>query len=100
MRLFIGLTALLMANSLLGAGCKYHPPQIGTQVRPGYIEWIDKARLTPLKSALPEVDDTEVSDILKSQDTMWYDEASMIFLYQDSVESVVGGRANCVGPSV
>lgn len=28
---------------------------------------------------------------------MWYDEASMVFLYQDSQEPVVGARANCVG---
>jgi hypothetical protein len=81
-------------------GCQFKAPQVGTEVRPGYNEWMDKNRLAPFKNALPEVDEPEISAILKSSDTMWYDEASMIFLYQDSIESVVGGRANCVGRSV
>src|SRR5690606_32497143 len=52
------------------------------------------------KRVLPQVADSEVNDILHGEDTMWYDEDSMVFLYQDSIETVTGGRANCVGRDV
>jgi hypothetical protein len=66
-------------------------------VRDGFVQFMPDALLGPLKAALPEVEDPVLAEILASPDTMWFDEQSMVFLYQDSVESVVGGRANCVG---
>ena len=69
----------------------------GLRVRRGYLDFINPAVLKPFKDALPQVVNPEIMTALRSPDTMWYDEDSMVFLYQDSVESVVGGRANCVG---
>lgn len=66
------------------------------KVRAGYVEFMKPEVLNPLKKAIPEIADADTQRIIKSPDTMWYDEESMVFLYQDSVESVVGGRANNV----
>jgi len=90
--LSFGFTAAVQA-----APCTYYPPESGLTTREGYVDFMSPARLKPFKDALPRVAHPEVQAALKSPDTMWYDEESMVFLYQDSVESVVGGRANCVG---
>ena len=74
--------------------------QQGLPLRDGFVEFMPEHDLTPLKRALPQVADSEVNEILQSEDTMWYDEDSMVFLYQDSIETVTGGRANCVGRDV
>lgn len=89
------------ASYALGAGCNY-PGDItsGLDTKEGYVEFIKPAKLNPLKAALPKVAHAETQAILNSPDTMWYDEESMIFTYQDSVEVVTGTRANCVGRQV
>lgn len=79
------------------APCKMPAPLTNRDVRPGFVEFMSADQLASLKAALPTVNDSEVRAAMSSQDTMWYDETSMVFLYQDSVEVVVGGRANCVG---
>lgn len=65
--------------------------------RPGHVDFMEASKLKPLKEALPNVTDKVIQNILKSPDTMWYDEESMVFAYQDSIETVVGLRANSVG---
>jgi hypothetical protein len=70
-------------------------------VRPGHaLDFIDPARLAPFKAALPKVDDAAVQAVLNDPDTMWYDELSMIFTYQDSQGDPRGLRANRVGYDV
>lgn len=68
--------------------------------RDGYVEFVKPDVLRPFKDALPRVDDPATQAVMNAADTMWYDEESMVFLYQDSVETVTGGRANCVGRKV
>jgi hypothetical protein len=72
----------------------------GLTTRAGFMDFMAPERLRPLKEALPRVADDDVQAIMNHADTMWYDEQSMVFLYQDSVETVTGGRANCVGREV
>lgn len=72
----------------------------GLTVKDGYMDFLSPSELQPLKVRLPSVGDAEVESRMQSPDTMWYDEESMVFLYQDSIETVVGGRANCVGRKV
>lgn len=93
--------ALLSQAEGFGAGCKYPGnPQQGLSLRQGYVDYITPSVLQPFKDALPKVSDPKIQAILSSPDTMWYDESSMVFFYQDSIESVVGGRANCVARMV
>ncbi len=82
-------------------GCE--PPtthQTGLTVRDGYLDFMTPSVVKDLKTRLPRVGDTETETRLKAADTIWYDEESMVYLYQDSIEVVVGGRANCVGREV
>lgn len=93
---------LLVFGSIGRAGpCEWKPqPNQNLTVRDGYRDFIDPAKLAPFKAQLPQIDDVNINVAMRDPDTMWYDDESMIFLYQDSVESVVGGRANCVGRKV
>jgi len=82
-------------------GCR--PPAsrpTNLETRPGYTEWIPAQQLAPFKAALPQIEHGPTNAAMRSPDTMWYDENSMIFAYQDSIETVVGVRANCVGRDV
>lgn len=77
--------------------CRYYDS--GTSqlaVRDGYLDFISPEKLQPFKKRLPKLSDGEMNGLLHSPDTIWYDEHSMVFLYQDSIEVVTGGRANCV----
>jgi hypothetical protein len=69
-------------------------------VRDGYAEFMSEPRVAPWKARLPRIADAKTDDAMRSVDTMWYDEDSMVFAYQDSIEVVVGIRANCVGRRV
>lgn len=80
--------------------CEYKAPQGGLTTRDGFVEFIAPATLDPLKAALPKLEREDLDQVMRAGDTMWFDEESMVFLYQDSVEVVVGGRANCVGRKV
>ncbi len=83
------------------AACEYEPRDTSRlTVRDGYLDFIAPDELRPFKAALPRVADPALERILQSPDTVWYDEESMVFMYQDSVEVVVGARANCVGRMV
>ena len=89
--------SLSSAGSSYAGPCVFYPQESGLVTREGYTDFMSPERFKPFRDALPKVADTEVQSALSSLDTMWYDEQSMVFLYQDSVETVVGGRANCVG---
>lgn len=98
---FIGLTPLLLgAATAFGGTCDFVPVDPSLSAREGYAEFIAPEHLQPFKNALPNLERADLETAMRSSDTMWYDEESMVFLYQDSVESVVGGRANCVGRKV
>ncbi len=83
-----------------GQGCMPPAPTPNLNVRDGFVEFIAPDQLRPFMDALPHLAKPALDQVMRSADTMWYDETSMVFLYQDSVESVVGGRANCVGRMV
>ena len=76
------------------------PNLSGLVTKPGYMEFMQPATLSPFLSALPKVENAEVQAVLSDESTMWYDNNSMIFSYQDSQETVVGIRANSVGYEV
>lgn len=67
------------------------------KVRAGYMDFINPAELGALKARLPRISDGALDAVMRHQDTMWYDEETMAFGYQDSEETVTGMRANCVG---
>ncbi len=69
----------------------------------GYVQFIPQSEINQTLINLPNVSDPKVNGILQSEDTMWYDEASMVFSYQDSFgnpEGPEGLRANRVGYDV
>lgn len=72
----------------------------GLDVRPGFVEFIPKEKLAPFKAALPQIQNEEITTAMNSADAMWYDEEHMVYSYQDSIETVVGNRANCVAREV
>ncbi len=101
MRIVLLLISLVGSTSVWADGCEYKAQDMaGLTVRNGYVDFIHPTKLAPLKDSLPLVVDTDINTAMRSPDTMWYDEDSMVFLYQDSAETVVGGRANCVGREV
>ena len=63
----------------------------------GLVNFMDIAEISAIKSSLPKINNTKLNNIMHHDDTVWYDEDSMVFSYQDSVETVVGVRANRVG---
>lgn len=82
-------------------GCEYHDP--GTSnlaVRDGYLDFISPENLAPFKKRLPKIKDAEMDAHLHSEETIWYDDFSMVYLYQDSIEVVTGARANCVARKI
>jgi hypothetical protein len=94
----IGLVvAALHAPRLVADPCQYAAQPTGLPTRAGYAAFMTEARLAPFAAAMPHVDDPALDAVLRSPDTMWYDDQSMVFGYQDSIEFVVGFRANCVG---
>src|SRR5690606_10674944 len=86
--------------ALANAPCELPPRESGLETRPGFVEFMSEAKLNPLKNVIPYVNNSDVQNVIQSPDTMWYDEDSIVFMYQDGVESVVGNRANCVGRKV
>lgn len=75
-------------------------PAAGLSVQEDFVEYISEGDLRPFKDALPRNAPAELLALVGSRDTMWYDDRSMVFLYQDSIEVVTGNRANCVGRKV
>jgi hypothetical protein len=67
---------------------------------PGYLDFIDPAELQALLQHLPVVADPVVNAALSDSQTMWYDEASLGYVYQDSFGSPKGLRMNRVGYDV
>lgn len=65
--------------------------------RKNYVQYLSPNVVKKIVERLPSVDDENLSRALKDSSTMWYDEESMVYVYQDSVETVVGLRANRVG---
>lgn len=66
------------------------------RTQPGYMDFIAPERLAPFKSKLPAVQDAEVQAVLKDDATIFYDDLSMVFTYQDSQGNPMGLRANRV----
>ncbi len=69
-------------------------------VAEGFARFIPEAELRDVLKHQPSVADPELERVLRSPDTMWYDEASMVFVYQDSFgnpQGPEGLRANRVG---
>ncbi len=97
---FILLIAVAVSTSAVAeqSNCNYPgDPTAGLAVQDGYMQWIAPSVLAPFKAVLPQVADPQTQAILQSPNTMWYDEGSMVFGYQDSVGDPVGFRAQCVG---
>jgi hypothetical protein len=67
---------------------------------PGYVDFIAPAELLPFKNALPTLADAALDQAMKSPRTMWNDESSLTFSYQDSFGDPKGLRANRVGYDV
>ncbi len=76
---------------------KHVPNASGLEVRDGYLEFTRHRVLEKYKKHLPTIDSPTANDFLRSDNTMWYDNDSMLFSYQDSQETVVGIRHNTVG---
>jgi len=66
------------------------------RTQPGYIDFIDPSELRPLLQHLPTVADPVVRTALFDDQTMWYDEGSMGYVYQDSFGDPKGLRMNRV----
>ncbi len=69
-------------------------------VRDGYVQFIAESELSKMIRNLPHVTDPVIDAALHSTNTMWYDEESLVFNYQDSFgnpEGPEGIRANRVG---
>lgn len=63
----------------------------------GLVDYMEQGELKELKATVPAITNSELNERMHHADTVWYDEESMVFSYQDSVETVVGVRANRVG---
>jgi hypothetical protein len=87
------------ANESLSGRCAPAPRLLDPSLtsRNGYLDFMRPSEQAEFKDLLPEISDASLNAVMRSPDTMWYDEDTMAFAYQDSVESVTGVRANCVG---
>lgn len=105
LRFYSRLSAVFSVYSLLfwGSGsaaanpCEYRRNNDPLVTRDGYMEFIMPEKFAPYRAALPRLENAAMNAVMHAEDTMWYDDESMVFLYQDSVEVVTGARANCVG---
>ena len=67
------------------------------------FQFIDNRELAAYLKHLPNVADSQINQIIHSKDTIWYDEDSMVFVYQDSFGNPTGPeglRANRVAYDV
>lgn len=75
-----------------------------SQLNPSKIvQYIDSRELKAYLKNLPNIADTQLNKALHSEDTIWYDEDSMVFVYQDSFGNPTGPeglRANRVAYDV
>lgn len=101
-RLFLttGLAIAFGSSGLSAAVCEFQPNNDQLVTRDGYMEFIPADRMRVHLAALPQLEHSGLNGLMHAADTMWYDETSMVYLYQDSVETVTGARANCVGRKV
>lgn len=84
-------------------GCMAATKEWQLTTRDGFVEFIAEHELEPFLQNMPHVEDPAIDEALHSADTMWYDEASMVFTYQDSFgnpEGPEGLRGNRVGYDV
>jgi hypothetical protein len=63
----------------------------------GFVEFMAESERNLLLKNLPQTQDDTINTILNDPQTMWYDETSMVFVYQDSFGDPKGLRANRVG---
>jgi len=67
------------------------------------LRFIEQAQLDGYLKNVPSVADPQINAALRGQDSIWYDENSMVFTYQDSFGNPTGPeglRANRVGYDV
>ena len=92
--------SFVVSTDVLAQGCRYRAKTDPLVTKDGYVEFIIASKMAPYFARLPQLENANLNTIMRASDTMWYDDESMTFLYQDSEETVVGGRANCVGRDV
>jgi len=73
-------------------------PALRTQ--PGFVDFIPPAELAPFVADMPTLSDPVIDQAIRGAGTMWYDEAALTFVYQDSFGDPKGLRANRVGYDV
>ena len=73
-------------------------PELATEN--GYLDIIAPDELAPFRAALPPLGDSTIDAVLHGANTIWYDESSFVFTYQDSFGNPKGLRANRVGYDV
>lgn len=66
----------------------------------GHLDFMDRDELHKVTKNLPQLSDQFANDALHSSKAIWYDESSMVFVYQDSFGNPKGLRANRVGYDV
>jgi phenylpropionate dioxygenase-like ring-hydroxylating dioxygenase large terminal subunit len=67
------------------------------------VQFIDNRELSAYLKHLPNLADKQLNEVLHSEETIWYDEDSMVFVYQDSFGNPTGPeglRANRVAYDV
>lgn len=98
-RLFLSVSLAIGFGSsgLNAAVCEFQPNTDQLVTRDGYMEFIPAERMRIHLAGLPQLENSVLNSLMHAPDTMWYDDPSMTYLYQDSVEVVTGARANCVG---
>jgi hypothetical protein len=89
------------AGALAQSGAALAPPQDASPAAP---QILDAATLARYQAAAPKVAWSTLAQIFASPSTLWFDKATMIPSYQDSVgdgvETPIGARANSMGKSV
>jgi hypothetical protein len=83
--------------------CLAYTQHQGTEVADDDLQLIDPSHLGAYLKNIPKVSDPQINAVLDDSDTIWYDENSMVFAYQDSFGNPTGPeglRANRVGYDV
>lgn len=90
MKLRVSGILTLLASTLVAEDFSQHD-------RNHYVQYMNPTTVSRIVNKLPRLEDKRIDELMRDTNTIWYDEESMVFAYQDSVETVVGLRANRVG---
>lgn len=74
----------------------------GTPLRtqPGYVDIMPQSEVAPFVASLPQLSDATLNSVVRDANTIWYDESSLTYVYQDSFGDPKGLRGNRVGYDV